>query len=221
MNRYRSMRKYENLQKVIFEGVGEYDIPALRPVRDCHIENWIGFNFAKGCEDPRLHGVHFFLDDYQFERIWKDPERYTDMLLKFGAVMTPDFSPYADFPRAVQIYNHYRKHWMGAYWQRAGMLVIPTITWSDPSTLEWCFDGEPRESIVAMSSVGMFRTEEYKRWLLTGYEEMMRRLRPTQIIWRGMVPEEFDDTDRKRLVILPAFTEKWRETEEAESDGEG
>ena len=48
----------------------------------------------------------------------------------------------------------------------------------------------------------------------------MRRLRPTQIIWRGMVPEEFDDTDRKRLVILPAFTEKWRE-KEAESDGEG
>ena len=221
MNRYRSMRKYENLQKVIFEGVGEYDIPALRPVRDCHIENWIGFNFAKGCEDPRLHGVHFFLDDYPFERIWQDPERYTDMLLKFGAGMTPDFSPYAAFPRAVQIYNHYRKHWMGAYWQRAGMLVIPTITWSDPSTLEWCFDGEPRESIVAMSSVGMFRTEEYKRWLLTGYEEMMRRLRPAKIIWRGMVPEEFDDTDRKRLVILPAFTEKWRETEEAESDGEG
>ena len=219
MSKYRAVRSYENLQKVIFEGVGEYDIPALRPVRDCSIENWIGFNFAKGCEDPRMHGVHFFLDDYQFERIWKDPERYTDMLIKFGAVMTPDFSPYADFPKAIQIYNHYRKHWMGAYWQRNGMLVIPTITWSDPSTLEWCFDGEPRDSIVAMSSVGMFRTEELKRWLLTGYEEMMRRICPRRIIWRGLIPDEFDRTDRERLIVLPAFTEKWREREEAESDG--
>ena len=33
MNKYRSTRAYENLQKVRFEGVGEYDIPALRPVR--------------------------------------------------------------------------------------------------------------------------------------------------------------------------------------------
>ena len=219
MNKYRSTRAYENLQKVRFEGVGEYDIPALRPVRHCNIENWIGFNFAKGCEEPEKHGVHFFIDDYQFERIWKDPERYTDMLLRFNGVCTPDFSPYSDFPKAIQVYNHYRKHWMGAYWQRNGMLVIPTITWSDPSTLEWCFDGEPKDSVVAMSSVGMFKSAEYKRWLMVGYEEMMRRIYPRKIIWRGFIPEEFDEVDRKRLVIIPSFTAKWHEEETG--DGEG
>lgn len=216
MNGYRSQRAYENLQKMIFPGVGEFDIPALRPVKDCDIENWIGFNFAKGCEEPELHGVHFFIDDYQFERVWKDPERYTSMLLRFRGVCSPDFSPYSDFPKAVQVYNHYRKHWMGAYWQANGMLVIPTVTWSDPSTLEWCFDGEPHDSVVAVSSVGMFMREESKNWMLTGYEEMMKRIYPRKIIWRGKVPDEFDDVDRKRLVIIPQFTDKWRKT-----DGEG
>lgn len=216
MNKYRSVRSYENLQKVIFEGVGEFGIPVLAPVRDCNIENWIGFNFARGCEDPRLHGVHFFVDDYQFERVWKDIERYTNMLLKFKGVCTPDFSPYADFPKAIQVYNHYRKHWVGAYWQRSGMLVVPTITWSDPSTLEFCFDGEPKDSVIAMSSVGMFKSEEYKKWLLIGYEEMMKRIFPRQILWRGKIPDEFDAVDRKRLVILPTFTDKWNKTEDAE-----
>lgn len=60
----------------------------------------------------------------------------------------------------------------------------------------------------------MYKTEELKQWLLTGYEEMMRRLRPRKIIWRGLVPEEFDKADRERLIILPSFTEKFREREE-------
>ena len=58
--------------------------------------------------------------------------------------------------------------------------------------------------------------EESKNWMLRGYEEMMKRIYPRKIIWRGKVPDEFDDVDRKRLVIIPQFTDKWRKT-----DGEG
>mgnify|MGYP000668335336 CR=1 FL=1 len=107
------------------------------------VENWISFNFAKGCEEPERHGVHFFIDDYQFNRVWTSPDVYVEMLGRFQAVCTPDFSTYTDFPKAIQIYNHYRKHWLGAYWQAHGMTVIPTISWSDHDSYEWCFDGEP------------------------------------------------------------------------------
>ena len=31
--------------------------------------------------------------------------------------------------RAVQIYNHWRKHQLGAYWQRLGITVVPTVGW--------------------------------------------------------------------------------------------
>lgn len=211
MKNYRHTRSYENLQRGIFEGVGEYGIPELQPVARCDIENWISFNFAKTCEEPELHGVHFFIDDYQFERVWKDPDRYTQMLLRFKGVCTPDFSPYSDFPKAIQVYNHYRKHWVGRYWQEHGMLVIPTVTWSDPSTFEFCFDGEPKGGVVAVSSVSMFETDEFRQWLLLGYEEMMRRLSPRQIIWRGLVPEEFDEADRRRLVVIQQYTDRFDE----------
>ena len=55
---YRETRNYENLQKAYFVGEGEYDIPILGPTGECPVENWIGWNFAKGCEEPELHGVH-------------------------------------------------------------------------------------------------------------------------------------------------------------------
>ena len=38
----------------------------------------IGFNYAKTSKE-RNTGIHFYLDDYQFERIWNNPEEYVDI----------------------------------------------------------------------------------------------------------------------------------------------
>ena len=60
---------------------------------------------------------HFFLHDYQFERVWNQPKKYINKLLHYKAVLTPDFSLFTDYPVAVQIWNTYRNRWLGAYWQ--------------------------------------------------------------------------------------------------------
>lgn len=41
-----------------------------------------GFNYAKTtkAEDKADLGCHFFIDDYQFERLWQRPARYLDVL---------------------------------------------------------------------------------------------------------------------------------------------
>ena len=208
---YRQTRDYENLQRMMFVGAGEYDIPIIAPTpeRESCIKDWIGYNFVRGCKDPYRYGVHFFIDDYQFVRLWRQPDSYIEQLEKFKVLCSPDFSPYADFPKAIQLYNHFRKHWLAAYWQANGLTVIPTITWSDPSTLEWCFDGEPEGSAVAMSSVGMFMRKEHTQWLLYGYDAMIERLHPTKIYWRGTIPEQIN-RDAVEIIPIPTFTEKWR-----------
>lgn len=184
---YRTERNYENLNKGIFPGAGRYDIPILRPELTT-AENWISFNYAKGCDEPSEHGVHFFVDDYQFNRIWAHPDNYLGMMARFDTVCTPDFSTYTDFPRIIQIYNHYRKHWLGAYWQAHGIKVIPTISWSTPDSFAWCFDGEPIGGAVAVSSVGTQASLESADLFMAGYNEMLRRLQPAQIIFYGKVP---------------------------------
>ena len=144
----------ENTDKGIFNSDGNWDIPKLKDyVFD--IEKWqitggisIGFNYCKSyltknidCSDITINCC---VDDYQLSRLWNRPNIYIEMLKKFKAVCSPDFSLYTDHPKAVQLFNHYKKHWLGAYWESKGIKVIPTICWSDSSSFEWCFDGEPR-----------------------------------------------------------------------------
>lgn len=103
-------------------------------------------------------------------------------------MLSPDFSLYTDFPVAMQIYNHYRKHWLGAYWQSLGIKVIPTICWSDDSSFDWCFDGEPVGGVVAVSSVGTQNSRTAKAAFLRGYEAMCERLSPSEIIFTALFP---------------------------------
>lgn len=175
-----------NLAYAQFEGVGDYDIPEMLPthindLKDIPIQ---GFNFALKEKHPENIGVHFFLHDYQFERVWKYPDRYIDVLKKFAFVLSPDFSPYADMPEVLKIYNVYRNRWCGRYWQEHGIKVIPTVTWSDTLSMRYCLDGVPKNSTIAISSVGEGRWANYKS-LKHAWSYVMGILQPEQILLYG------------------------------------
>lgn len=81
---------YENLTRMNFFGAGQYDIPIILK-DEVKPENFIGFNYAKSCKDPNGTCIHFFLDDYQFTRLWNIPDNYINLLSKFECVCSPDF----------------------------------------------------------------------------------------------------------------------------------
>ncbi len=198
------MINFENLDKCIFDGAGPYGIPQIEPVTECPKGEFIPANFHYKAEDTGNKIVHFFLDDYQFIRYWKMPDKYIPRLSAFQAVCAPDFSTYTDMPPALQIYNHYRKHWLAAYWQQHGMTVYPTVSWSDEKSYAWCFDGEPVGGVVAVSSVGTQKSRGSKRLFLQGYEEMLRRLSPQLVIFYGAVLEECGG---EKMQIEPYYTQ--------------
>lgn len=199
-------KNYENQQKMIFEGIGEYGIPEIK-VTTYNQCDFIPFNYAVGCKDRSGRGCHFFIDDYQLQRLWHQPDKYINMLKDFKYVTSPDFSTYTDFPKALQIYNHFRKHWIGAYMQLHGINVIPTISWSTPDSFEWCFDGEPIGGVVAVSSVGVMNSNERTELFMNGYREMMKRLEPETVLFYGAVPEGCEGN----ILRLKAFSEAMRE----------
>lgn len=86
-------RNGHNLGLGVFECEGLYDTPKLAPVHFDEKTDWISFNCARTDRRRDVHGVHFFVDDYIFERTWHDPRRYALLLSEFKAAMTPDFSP--------------------------------------------------------------------------------------------------------------------------------
>ena len=188
------MLNFENCDRMIFQGVGPYQIPKIYPEQEVCIYKleWIPFNYAKTAKNRACKGVHFYVDDYQFMRLWNRPDDYIPLLSEFGAVTAPDFSTYTDMPVAMQIYNHYRKHWLAAYWQMHGIKVIPTISWSTPESYAWCFDGEPEDAIVSISSVGTQNRNDSSELFTQGCRAAIEKLSPSEILWYGKVPLEFD-----------------------------
>ena len=197
-----------NLEKAQYEGVGKYDIPQILPVYELpEIKEWIGFNYVLSDDNPEGKAVHFFIDDYQFERVWNNPDKYIEKLRKYVCVASPDFSPYGDMPLVLQLYNHYRKHWVARYFQENGVTVIPTIRSStDKRSLGWYLDGEPENSIVIYSSmwgnkknVQSAMKEEWKR--------MIKTLCPKRIYVYGDVFPLMEE-EKARIVKIPKFAEK-------------
>lgn len=199
-----------NLAYAQFPGIGKYDIPEIEPIQSVpDVSEWIGFNYVMSDKKPQGKGVHFFVDDYQFERIWNNPDAYIEKLKKYECVLAPDFSPYGDMPLITQMFNHYRKHWVAAYWQSKGITVIPTIRCStDERSLEWYLDGEPKNCPVAYSS--MWIREDREDIYEAGkkeYENMIAALDPTQIIVYGKI-FPFMDNEKDKIIRIERFTEK-------------
>ena len=89
-----------------YETDGPFEMPVIK--KTLHIPNeLIGFNEAISSKNYQF-GIHMFIDDYQFERIWNTPERYVNVLKQYDCVLTPDFSLYMDMPRAMKVWNIYR-----------------------------------------------------------------------------------------------------------------
>lgn len=92
--------------------------------------------------------VHFFLYDYRFERVRKNPDNDIEKLSRYRAVLSPDISMYLEMAPVLQIYNVFRNRWCGAYWASKGISVIPSVNWGDESTFDFCFQGIEKGIVV-------------------------------------------------------------------------
>lgn len=169
----------------------------------------MGFNYAATASPAakRASGCHFFIDDYQFERVWNRPRAYLDTLRGFGCVLTPDFSLYMDMPDPMQRWNAYRSRALGAFWQREGLKVVPALTWAQPETYAYCFSGLPRRSTVAVSTVGAKGDADALAVWRGGMAEAMRRLEPRRVLLYGG-RLEFDFGDAEVVEYANGVTER-------------
>lgn len=210
---------YLNCEKAMFSGMGEYGIPQLNAIQvNLSGLRAIPFSDAIREKHPQDKIVHFFQDDYKFERVWNDPDRYIPVLSRFAAVIAPDFSLYSDMPKACQIFNHYRKHWCAKYWSDRGIKVIPSIQWDfadfdtdsiDPqfpgNCFDWCLDGEPQNSTICISTIGTMRSNNKKRKFLAAFDKIVKQLHPTHIVIFGKLLPEISERFAGRITELKSI----------------
>lgn len=167
---------------------GKYNFPA---VSACKLapKKLIPFNYALTSKERR-GWLHFFVDDYQFERLWNNPMKYLPIIKQYDGVIAPDFSMLEQMSLAQQIYNCWRNRVIAAWLQREGVKVIPTVEWSNRASLEWCLEGLPTESTLAVQTNGCFISTRSKADFVRGMDYIYNELSPSAILIYGK-GEEF------------------------------
>lgn len=148
------MRSEPLFMRNSFPSAGKWNIPLVKKQK-----LFVDDVMLIACSDTRANdvkentqkGVHFFVDDYRFSGIYDHPDRSLARYSQYAFLLTPDFSTYADMDLWRQLENVGKNRWVGAFWQSKGLTVIPTISWSNSRSFEFCFDGVEQGSIVAIT----------------------------------------------------------------------
>lgn len=185
-----------------------WQMPVIRD--DGYIpDRLIGFNYAKTSKEKKC-GIHFFVDDYQFERVWSAPEKYVEVLSKYDCILSPDFSLYMDMDMPTKIWNVYRSRFIGAYYQGKGIKVIPTISWAEKDTFKFCFKGIPQGSIVAVSTIGVKEQALAAEIWTSGMDEARKQIKPKAVIeYGGDIGYDYGDITVTRFDN--EVTKRWKE----------
>lgn len=170
---------------------GSYEFPAILPTYDVPTR-LVSFSKAISSKDTD-QWVHFFEDDCMFERLWRNPKRYLDVLRRFHGVILPDYSLYRDMPLVMQLWNIYRSRAIGHWLQQNGVAVIPCVRYGDYRTYRCCCDGLPKHSVIAIGTHGTFKNLDDRTILLEGLDVVVDILQPVAIVVYGSAPAKYFD----------------------------
>lgn len=168
---------------------GKEDMPLLMPYDGELPESLI--SYSQRNQAMYACGIHCFEYDFKIEGVWNNPNRSIACLQKYQSVMGPDFSVFVDQPRAVNVWNIYRNRWVSSFWQANNINVIPSASWGNVDSFEYCFDGLPVNSVIAIGHIVLGKDRAYKRLYRTGVEALIERKSPSKLIVYGS-PLDFD-----------------------------
>ena len=168
-----------------FKTVGKYNMPLIKKQK-IDLDKIDLWNYTKTKVDDTENKdktIHFFTYDWLFDSVYDRPEKAMEKLDQYYALLTPEFSLYWDMPKALQIYNTFKNRWCGAYWQKMGKIVIPTICCAGDDSYDFCFDGIEEGSVVAVST---YCREDYKFEFMKSYNKMLDVIKPSAIVCYGI-----------------------------------
>ncbi|MDO5564109.1 MAG: DUF4417 domain-containing protein [Eubacteriales bacterium] len=129
--------------------------------------------------------IHFYIDDFQFERIWNHTNKYLNLIKKFDGVILPDFCVYRDMPLVMQKWNIYRSRAIGNFLQSNGIKVIPNIRYGDERTYDIACAGVSKNSIIAIGTNGCIKDKIDRKFTDDGFEIVIQKLSPKVVIIYG------------------------------------
>lgn len=177
----------------LFETDNEYGFPVVRSSPNFSAVDLLPFHMAKSLlKDDLNKAVHFFIDDYKFEQIWRTPFKYVPMFLKYGNIVSPDFSVWSVQPYTLNLFNMYRSRWCARFYQEMGVNVLIDVRWADKSTWNYCFSGIEKHTPVILNTVGT-KLRANRQMFIDGFYEMLKRIEPSKLyVYGEYMPVKFE-----------------------------
>ncbi|MGN1354521.1 MAG: DUF4417 domain-containing protein [Alloprevotella sp.] len=144
--------------------------------------------------------VHCFEYDYNFERFWTHMGNVIYELKDFEAVFTPDFTMFVDAPEPHNKWQLFKSRLCGARMQIAGYNVIPTITYADASSLNWCLEGLAPNGVYGISATGLKDCSAKLRLFLYAIRKIEEVLSPVMVFAYGEPIEDSSITTPIRFI---------------------
>lgn len=113
-----------NMRLLSANRTGKYDFPPIARYNGEIPSELIPFNYAKSHPDRNV-GVHFFIDDYRFNALWKNPAKIFDN--NPAAAVECNYSLFDTTPLAFGLQFIYQKRWMARYWQENGIRIYEDL----------------------------------------------------------------------------------------------
>lgn len=183
-------KKMEHNNMHLTEGMTTTDIngfPVLQPYLGDIDYDFVPFS-ERNRVNPREFGIHFFEDDYKFRAAtWDRLDQTIYKLRNFRSITCPDHSLYIeeDMYSFLNKQSIYRSRFAGACCQLRGYDVIPTASWGGADSFEYCFEGLPIGSIIALCGIGIDSCRLSLELWEYGVRELEARLSPKALFICG------------------------------------
>ena len=182
---------------------GIFEFPRIKGTTEIP-NRLIAFSKAMSCNDYD-QWIHFYEEDFLFERLWRNPKRYLKKISQFNGVILPDFSCFRTMPLIMQLWNIFRSRAIGCWLQRHGIKVIPNIRYGDARTYRVTCDGIQKKSVIAIGTLGNLKRKIDREIFFKGLDVVVRILEPRVIVVYGSAPDKYFNKYKKMGIKIVQF----------------
>lgn len=213
----------------------KHDIPMCPTTTTQIPSKLIGYDEAKRIHRKKMRShqkdyhvnafIHFYIDDKKFDgkrsSFWLYPYKTLEIIEHFDGIIVPDLSTYSDFPDPLKRWNYYRMNAFGFWIASNGLDVISNVRWNTPDTWDYCFDGNPRNSMLCLGTVASgLRYKANYELFAEGLIEMANILNPHTLLVYGSSNYPCFDELRQRGINVVTFKSHTCEYYERRKDNE-
>lgn len=206
------------------ELVGSHKLPQLAPQRYVphDVRSW---SERSSLRDLSNYWLDFFADDRVFaplwnafvncvavddpelEKFWRQLDGYSHTLKRAAGVIGTDYSMLPMMLPDQRNWNCARNRIVSFYLERLGIPTIPVASWCDRTDFDWCFDGLPENSTIAISTNGCLSTVGAKMVLLEGIEELVSQKSPWLLVVCGRELPQIADIC-SNVLYYPSYSQR-------------